>query len=151
MNKLEIYTDGSCDPNPGFGGWAFVVILNEKVVMKKTGYEPNTTNNRMEYIAAIEAISTCSSTFFEYQDVTIYSDSQLLVNTYNKWVDKWMKSKKKLETKKNLDLVKLLFEHKQKHPKIKVQWVRGHNGNKWNEFVDELANDMALGCKQIFG
>ena len=146
--KIKLYTDGCCEPNPGSGSWAYT-ILNEdesSIIKSGTGYEKETTNNRMEYMALIEGIRYANE-ISKVDEIVAYSDSQLLVNTFNEWMHKWetknwiRSSKgKKLEIK-NLDLVKELFELKSKSRiKIKLNWVKGHSGNKWNEYCDLLCS-----------
>ena len=136
--QIEIYTDGGCDPNPGKGAWAFVIIENNKIKKEMWGTDEETTNNRMEYSALINALKHID----ENQQVKAFSDSKLLVMTFNEWMMKWeQKSWKKKEPIKNLDLVKQLFELKQQKPLVKLSWVKAHNGNKWNEYVDQLCSE----------
>jgi len=137
MRSLQIYTDGACYPNPGTGSWGYVILENEMLVKKDSYYELTTTNNRMEYLAAIKALSNCEKS----DDVVLYSDSQLLVNTYNQWMHSWAKkgfAKKK--GIKNLDLVLSLYELHLKLPNVRFEWVKGHSTNDWNNYVDELCS-----------
>ena len=135
--KVTIYTDGACSGNPGPGGWAALLEFNDK---QKTisGGESHTTNNRMEIRAAIEALKALNKPC----DVTINSDSALLVNTFTKgWIYNWIKKGWKKADKKPVEnrelweeLLKVMKEHD-------VRWVKvkGHADNKKNNMVDELA------------
>jgi ribonuclease HI len=138
MKQVEIYTDGACSGNPGKGGWAAILIYKgrEKIL---TGYEEDTTNNRMEMMAAIQGLKALK----EPCQVTIYSDSSYLVNAFQKnWVSSWKnngwaRGEKKKELK-NSDLWKELYRLCQIHL---VEWikVKGHSDNKYNNLCDELA------------
>lgn len=122
----DIYTDGSCNPNPGQGGWAYVIPSKG---IEKSGSEPNTTNNRMEMKAIVEAIRASEGE----PKVRILSDSQLCIKTLT---GEW-------RGKKNLDLLaeaKALIGTR----RVVFQWVRGHNGNPHNERCDFLAGVAAL-------
>ncbi len=142
MNKINIYTDGACLGNPGPGGWAFIAEIDGKLI-EKSGFLPNTTNNRAEYQAAIEAISFASQ--FS-KDIQINTDSELLLNTMTKWIYSWQKKNwKKSDGKpvQNLDLVQKLWELIQKH---RVIWnkVPAHSGIALNERCDMLAKEAAM-------
>ena len=136
-NNIVIYTDGACKGNPGEGGWG-AVIENKKSVNKLYGYEENTTNNRMEIVAAIKALKT----FSEKSDIIIYTDSKYLMNGINDWINNWKKNNWKTSNKKdvkNVDLWKIIDELNLKH-NIEWNWVKGHSGNPGNEMADGLAN-----------
>ena len=136
-NNIVIYTDGACKGNPGEGGWG-AVIENKKSVNKLYGYEKNTTNNRMEIVAAIKALKT----FSEKSDIIIYTDSKYLMNGINDWINNWKKNNWKTSNKKdvkNVDLWKIIDELNLKH-NIEWNWVKGHTGNIGNEEADALAN-----------
>lgn len=124
MKDVKIYTDGSCTPNPGTGGYG--VILEHNGVRKEVyGGFQNTTNNRMEIMAAIVGLES----LLEKCNVIITSDSALLVNTINcHW-----------KTKKNKDLWKRLFAAIEKH-NVKFEWIKGHNSHPENERCDYLAS-----------
>jgi ribonuclease HI len=133
MNLLY-YTDGSCSPNPGEGSWAFVQVnSDDKPLLLQTGYDVRTTNNRMELMAIIAALKSSNGA-----PSTIFSDSQLAVNTYNDWMHRWQA---KGWVKRgcggvilNLDLIMSMFELYSKNTKL--VWVRSHSGILWNEHVD---------------
>lgn len=132
MSKIVYYTDGSCSPNPGPGGYA--VIKNMQVYAH--GHEDNSTNIRMEGMALLAALN--DSREFES---TIYSDSEFWINVLIKWAPGWKAKgwKKKGGEIKNLELVKeLYFAYEQSGAELK--WVRGHEGDEGNELADEWAN-----------
>ena len=124
----EIYTDGSCLSNPnGPGGWAFCFIEKDGFLLCNSGFEKSTTNNRMELKAIIESLKFINNIKEEY---TIFTDSQLCINCAT---GKWKR-------KSNTDLWKEYDEHV-KNKNVKFEWIKGHNGNKYNELVDKIANE----------
>ena len=126
---VEIYTDGSCLKNSGGcpGGWAFIMIL-EDIEYHVSGNNDSTTNNRMELQAVIEAI-----TFSQENDsYKIYTDSQLVLQC----------AKGNWKRKANLDLWQI-YDKASIGKNIEWQWVKAHNGNKYNELVDKLARNAA--------
>ena len=135
--NVEIYTDGACSGNPGAGGWASV-LLYEQHKKEIYGNAKETTNNRMELTAVIEALKALKRPC----NVTLYSDSKYVVDSVNKdWVYKWeannwIKSDKKPAL--NVDLWKELLALLEIH-RVKFVWIKGHNGNVYNERCDELA------------
>jgi ribonuclease HI len=137
MKKIEIYTDGACSGNPGPGGWGAVLIYNGS---KKeiSGFCENTTNNRMEIFAAINALKTLK----EPCAVDLYSDSAYTVDAFNKkWIDYWQKNNWRTTSKqevKNQDLWRELLSCAYIH---KVRWfkVKGHGDNEFNNRCDFLA------------
>ena len=134
---IEIYTDGACRGNPGPGGWGVLMIAG---LHRKTmhGGEHETTNNRMEMMAAIEALNALNSA----SSVTLNIDSKYVMDGINEWMPNWKKRGWKTAKKKsvkNQDLWEALDAAVQRH-KIKWVWVKGHNGNPGNEAADELAN-----------
>lgn len=135
---IKLYTDGSCKPNPGNGCYGYIKIINSIHVETKLWNENNTTNNRMEYKAIIEAINSCSCD----DVISVYSDSLLAVNTLNKWMFKWIKNGIVVNKKeiKNLDLVMKFYELRNKYKKLNIYWIKGHNNNKWNELIDSLVS-----------
>lgn len=138
MNKsVEIFTDGACRGNPGPGGWGALLRYNghEKQLY---GGELETTNNRMELTAAIQALIALKSSSV----VVITTDSNYVKKGITEWIygwkqRDWMNSSKK--PVKNKDLWQALDEETQRH-KIKWHWVKGHSGHPENELADALAN-----------
>ena len=137
---IKIYTDGSCLENPGNGGWAAIIFINnEKIVI--SGNKKNTTNNQMELLAAIEALKKIP----ERQKIQIYTDSKYVKQGITEWIEKWMQNNWKTSSKqkvKNLELWTELNEISKKH-KIEWFWVKGHAGDPINEEVDTLAKKAA--------
>ena len=126
---IQIYTDGSCISNPnGPGGWAIAIIEEDGREYYLSDKNSCTTNNRMELTAVLEAISSVK----ENQECIIFSDSQLTINCAT---GKWKR-------KANLDLWKE-YDKVSKNKIINFEWVKAHNGNKYNEIVDELAYNEA--------
>ena len=140
MKQVEIYTDGACRGNPGRGGWGAILVYG-KYERELSGGEKLTTNNRMELLGAISALSALK----EPCEVTLYSDSKYLVDAFNEgWVDSWRAHgwKRGREELKNPDLWQRLFELTEMHS-VKFVWVRGHNGHSYNERCDALATAFA--------
>ncbi len=140
MHMITIYCDGSSIGNPGPGGWGAVVSTGEKV-KEIGGYDAKTTNNRMELMAAIEALRAPRGA----SKVTIHTDSSYVINGITKWVKGWEKNGWQTKEKKdvlNKDLWQELAKASLKH---EVTWVhvRGHAGIRLNERVDQIANGYA--------
>ncbi len=133
-----LFTDGSCEGNPGPGGWGVVWVENNRIRAQKNGVEAKTTNNRMELTALIEAFAMLPPD----ADVTVYSDSELCVKTINEWAAGWEARgwRRKTGEIKNLELVKKLYALARAHPKAQLRWIRAHDGSRWNEYVDALAS-----------
>ncbi len=137
LPKITIYTDGGCDPNPGPGGWG-VVIISEKVKREFSGSHPNSTNNRMELTAAIQALNSIHSP----SEITLYTDSQYLQRGIEEWMPKWLSRNWKGSSGPvaNQDLWKALLEAAKPHH-ITWKWVRGHTGDANNERADRLVHE----------
>lgn len=137
MKNIEIYTDGACSGNPGKGGWGAVLVYKntEKEI---SGYEKETTNNRMELTAVIMALKALK----EPCNVKLTTDSKYVCDAVNKgWVYSWKSRGWKKADKKpalNVDLWEQLLELISIH-NVDFNWVKGHNGHKYNERCDELA------------
>jgi ribonuclease HI len=137
MKEVIIYTDGACSGNPGPGGWAAVLLYGDKV-KEISGGEAVTTNQRMELLAAAEALSCLK----EPCQVRLYSDSAYLVNCFRqKWYVHWQKNgwvNSRREPVQNRDLWERILKLAKLH---RVEWlkVKGHSGDRWNERCDELA------------
>lgn len=139
--QIEIYTDGACSGNPGKGGWGAVMLYKDHQ-KKINGFCRNTTNNRMELTAVIESLKHVKKPL----PVKIYTDSKYVMDGITKWINSWKKNGWKTADKKpvkNNDLWEELDLECQKH-QINWQWVKGHNGNKYNEIADNLAR-QAIG------
>ena len=132
-----VFTDGSSVPNPGPGGWGVVWVEEGKIQSERHGHDPQTTNNRMELRALIEAFKMLP----EHAAVEIRTDSRLCVNTITQWAPGWERKgwKKKSGPIKNLELVQELLSLYRAHPKCKLVWIAAHAGNRWNEYADSLA------------
>ena len=137
---ITIYTDGSCLTNPGNGGWA--AIINENNQIKKiSGNEKNTTNNRMELLAPINALKEIKSG----SKIKVYTDSQYVKNGITEWINTWLNNNWKTSKKedvKNKDLWIELY-NLTKSFNIEWIWVKAHDGNSLNEEVDLLAKRAA--------
>ena len=136
----RIYTDGSCLQNPGNGGWA-AIINYEGNIKKISGSEKNTTNNRMELLAPINALKQIDSN----KQIEIYTDSQYVKLGITKWINTWIKNNwqtSKKEDVKNKDLWVQLHDLNN-NSKIKWNWIKAHDGNPLNEEVDLLAKKAA--------
>jgi len=137
---ITIYTDGSCLNNPGNGGWAAIININNDV-KKISGSVKDTTNNKMELMAPIKALQEIK----EKQPIEIYTDSQYVKLGITDWVHKWIKNNwqtSKKEPVKNKELWIQLYELTNSFD-IKWIWVKAHAGNLLNEEVDLLAKQAA--------
>lgn len=156
--RVRIYTDGACSGNPGPGGWAAIVSLNENMKVLK-GFESSTTNNRMELMAVVNAMKAVMSGDVainpQKDKVEIYSDSAYVVNAVNdKWTVKWKingwKTVKGKEVK-NRDLweeyMALSLAFKEAKIYLRLIKVKGHNGDQLNEMADRCAREQADAAK----
>jgi ribonuclease HI len=137
---IIIFTDGSCLTNPGNGGWAAIIKQDEKI-RRISGSEKNTTNNRMELLAPINALKQINTE----SPVEIYTDSQYVKLGITEWINNWVKNNwqtSKKENVKNKDLWIELY-NLNKSFDINWNWVKAHAGNKLNEEVDLLAKKAA--------
>ena len=144
MKKVQIYTDGACKGNPGHGGWATILVygVHERVL---SGGERETTNNRMELIAAIEGLRA----LLEPCEVELFSDSRYLVDAVNQgWLKSWRAAgwKRGKEELKNPDLWQAFDELLAKH-NVTMNWVKGHDGHAYNERCDRIATENAAKFK----
>lgn len=137
MKKVNLYSDGACSGNPGPGGWGAILEFQGKE-LELSGFEQNTTNNRMELFAVIGGLSALK----EPCEVTVYSDSKYTVDSIEKgwlygWVKKdWHNSQK--QPTPNADLWKKLLPLLKLH-KVNFVWIKGHDGHPYNERCDRLA------------
>ena len=136
---IIIYTDGSCDPNPGPGGWAALIIMDDEEKMLY-GSAARSTNNRMELVAAIEALKSIEIK----KPIILYTDSQYLKKGVMEWMENWKLRNWRRKGGKlaNVDLWKELSKETGKHS-ITWRWVKAHTGNKYNEQVDRKAKQLA--------
>jgi ribonuclease HI len=141
--KDGVFTDGSAVPNPGPGGWGAVYVVDGQVVDQRHGHDPATTNNRMELMALIHAYELVPPG----TATTIYSDSNLAVQTINEWAASWERNgwKRKTGPIQNLELVQELYARAKKRPELKLQWIKAHAGSRWNEYADALATAWMRG------
>jgi len=138
MKHVQIYTDGACRGNPGPGGWGALLRYgsHEKIL---SGAVIDTTNNRMELLAAIEALSALSATC----KVELHTDSQYLRKGMTEWIVGWKKRhwiKPDKKPVKNADLWQRL-DHESSRHQITWHWVKGHSGHPENDLVDKIANE----------
>lgn len=144
--RIEIFTDGACSGNPGIGGWA--ALLRYKDIEKElSGGEAETTNNRMELTAVIEALKALKTVC----NITIYTDSKYVMSGITEWMPNWKRNNWKTANKKgnvkNVDLWLQLDELIRQH-EIRWVWVKGHNGHPENERVDTLARQEVQKIKE---
>lgn len=136
MKQVEIYTDGACSGNPGPGGWGAILRYGDKE-KELSGGEADTTNNRMELMAAIEALNALKVPC----KVDLYTDSSYVKDGITKWIHNWKrKGWKTADNKpvKNVELWQALEAALQRH-EVELHWVKGHAGHPENERADELA------------
>ena len=149
---MEIYCDGACSGNPGPGGWAIVFVPNDEVTTEpvattptsglsiefgiryKSGHEANTTNNRMELMAAIMALIETEPT----TNIIIYTDSVYVQKGITEWIKTWVKNGWNGGKVKNVDLWQRLLALTNGR-NIAWKWVKGHSGNKYNDLADQYA------------
>ena len=141
MPELFAYTDGACSGNPGPGGWGVLMIAREGETVVKTrelnGGEADTTNNRMELLAAISALEALKRD----TEITIVTDSAYVKNGVSQWIHGWKRNGWKTADKKpvkNVDLWQRLDEARARH-RVTWEWIKGHAGHPENERADELA------------
>ena len=137
MTKVEIFTDGACKGNPGKGGWGALLVADGKE-KELFGGEANTTNNRMELRAVIEALGALKRPC----EVVLHTDSQYVQKGISEWIHGWKARGWKTAAKepvKNADLWMELDSARQPH-QVEWRWVRGHAGHPGNERADQLAN-----------
>ena len=141
--KAIVYTDGACSGNPGPGGWGATIKIDRET-FEIYGGEDNTTNNRMELIAAIKALEYLNESY----EITLYTDSNYVKDGITKWIFNWKKNNWKTSSKKtvkNCDLW-IQLDTIQEKRKVSWNWVKGHSGNIGNERADELAR---MGIEEI--
>ena len=140
MKQLDIFTDGACKGHPGPGGWG-AVIRYGKHEKEISGGDPDTTNNRMELSATIQALKI----LIEPCEVKLHTDSRYVIDGITKWIHGWQRNGWKNASKQpvsNIDLWHDLIEATARH-QVEWIWVKGHNGHPENERADRLASDAA--------
>ena len=145
QSSVHIFTDGACKGNPGLGGWA-ALLRYEHMEKKIQGAEPETTNNRMEMLAAIKALETLKRPCA----IQLFTDSQYLKQGITTWIHNWKRNNWQIAVKKkikNLDLWQRLDSLSQIHH-IQWQWVKGHSGHPENTLADKMANDAIKAYRQ---
>lgn len=142
-DEILVYTDGGCSGNPGPGGWGAVVINGESET-RLSGGEHETTNNRMELTAAIEALKFVQQNFGSERETSVYSDSQYVKNGITVWIKSWKAKGWKNAAKqpvKNQDLWTKLDALASSLQNLNWNWVKGHAGIKYNEMCDSLCGE----------
>lgn len=145
---IRIYTDGSCLGNPGNGGWAFLMQDGDKFTAM-SGFQKETTNNQMELTAAIEALNY---NIVRKDEIILITDSNYVKNGISEWIKNWKKNNWKTATKsnvKNRNLWEKLDELNYKL-NVKWEWVKAHNIDKYNNYVDKLARNSAENLVESF-
>ena len=150
--SLKIYTDGGCSGNPGTGGWAYVIIVKtfqgEKIIAQNKGAEKNTTNNRMELSAVIEALHALKSQDGLPRHVTVYTDSQYVQKGISEWIITWKRNSWRTSDKKPVKNQDLWMELDSLNGELSInwEWVRGHAGNEYNELCDKMTQEAIASC-----
>ncbi len=143
--SLVIYTDGACSRNPGVGNWGLVVVDSEtdEVIAAKTGIQKQlTTNNEMELTAIVVALKEYGVDQDEFFYPVVYTDSNYAFKTLTEWYPGWKRNgwkRPKNQPIANLELIQKYDALWESGKRIELRWVRGHNGNKWNEVADKIA------------
>jgi len=136
---IELWTDGACKGNPGPGGWGAILLIPDQPAVELSGYEPATTNNRMELTAVIEGLRHLPN---RSASVTVHTDSQLVVKGMTEWIGGWQRKnwrKSDGDPVLNAELWQALLVESQRLGQVRWQWVRGHSGVPLNERADQLA------------
>lgn len=145
---IRIYTDGSCLGNPGNGGWAFLMQDGDKFTAM-SGFQRETTNNQMELTAAIEALNY---NIVRKDEIILITDSNYVKNGISDWIKNWKKNNWKTATKSNVKNQNLWEKLDELNSKLNVkwEWVKAHNIDKYNNYVDELARNSAENLVKSF-
>ena len=141
--SMKIYCDGSCIGNPGPGGWSAIFVKEQKVIKKIYGFVDYTTNNKMELMAAIKALSNTQKN----SSLHVFTDSNYLRFGITQWIQNWKLSNWKNGKIKNiilwqeLDQLNIIRD-------VSWSWIKAHNGNQYNEMADDLARYAATQKKE---
>ena len=140
--RTGVFTDGSCEGNPGRGGWGWVWVEDDEIRGEGHGADPATTNNRMELTGLIQAYRALPPDL----EIDVHSDSELCVKTINEWAVGWEARgwRRKSGPIANLELVQELYRLARAHPGARLRWIKAHDGTRWNEYVDALAASYLL-------
>ena len=133
---VQVWTDGGCRPNPGAGGWAAILVFRD-AERELSGFDPDTTNNRMELTAAAEALAALTRPCW----IALHTDSEYLKNGITRWHQGWVRKNWRNasgDPVKNMDLWKRILTESARH-QIEWKWVRSHVGIGLNERADKLA------------
>jgi ribonuclease HI len=144
MAELKIYTDGGCSGNPGPGGWAYVIISREdNIIAKDMGSQKETTNNRMELTAVIEALCALKKQESPPREIAVYTDSQYVQKGISEWIQNWKLNSWRTKDKKPVKNQELWSELDSLAGEFRVtwEWVKGHDGNKFNELCDRMTQE----------
>src|SRR5262245_31251077 len=141
--RTGVLTDGSCEGNPGRGGWGFVWVEDDEIRGEGRGTDSATTNNRMELTALIRGLRALP----EDAEIAIYSDSEICVKTVNEWAPGWEARgwRRKGGQVATVEHVKEADGQALAHPRARIQWIKSHDGSRWNEYADALAASYLLG------
>ncbi|MDR0761115.1 MAG: ribonuclease HI [Treponema sp.] len=158
---IHIYTDGGCAGNPGPGGWAYLIMrerdTDTEIIVEKWGAEPDTTNNRMELTAALNALEMFSKLNLASKEVIVHTDSQYVQKGMTEWIVLWKRNGWRTSDRtpvKNKDLWQRLDVITHRYS-IQWKWVKGHFGNRFNERCDKMAQraiaSIRYGTSRILG
>jgi len=146
LRKLEFYTDGAFSSKTEMGGWACICLEDDMIITQESGYEPYSTNNRMELMAILCAFETASAVETGHTKIIVYTDSAYAANAFNQqWYTKWIQNGWKTADKqdvKNQDLWKrivALYIRLKERFDLEIIKVKSHATDKWNNYVDLLA------------
>lgn len=140
----EIYAEGSCEPNPGDGGWAAVKVVGGRIVREASGFEPSTTNNRMELAALVEGLKMTAPE----EEAVIWTASEFCFKTATIWAPAWSRNGWRKADQKpvaNADLVRQIFALLQERPRVRVEWRQGSAGGPWNACASAAAKARRSG------
>ena len=146
---IEAATDGACSGNPGKGGWGGLILFDDGSELEIGGFEKNTTNNRMELTAAIKTLEKLKQ-FKLKKNFKLRTDSKYLIDGYSNWINNWKKNGWKTSTGKpvqNLDLWQKIDELRINE--VRMEFVKGHSGDKYNERVDLIATSYSKGINKL--
>jgi len=146
---IEAATDGACSGNPGKGGWGGLILFEDGTELEIGGFEKNTTNNRMELMAAIKTLETLKQ-FKLKKNFKLRTDSKYLIDGYSSWINNWKKNGWRTSAGKpvqNLDLWQKIDELRINE--VRMEFVKGHSGDKYNERVDLIATSYSKGINKL--